>query len=121
MKFKYTTLLLISFLAASCGVSEKEFVLKENRIFFLDAKEGYEYLRNSDFVQNLTNIDISLRLEEDFSDKSSAEVKEIYSNYLKEQINDWNSGEKSYLIDRLTYAYEQMEHFTRGLSPIPSI
>ena len=119
MKIRQIVLLILFFYTTSyAGNTKNDLIVIENKkVFFIDSKQGYEYLQNSDFVKNLTNLDISIRMKEDYSENNIQEVKEIYLRFLRKQIKDWSKREKKYLKGKLNKVYEQMFSFSPNIIP----
>ena len=70
-------------------------------VVFLNKKEGYAYIQDSEFITNLTRLDVSLRMKKDFVGNDSINYKEEYLSFLEKQIKDWNGCDKIYLKKRL--------------------
>lgn len=100
-----------------CTAKEELLILEGKKVFLLNSDEGYEYLIQSDFVNSITNLDISLRMKEDFSQKSTSIARDAYSEFMRKQIKNWSGRHKNYLTKKFNIVYEQMSQFSYEVIP----
>jgi len=88
-------------------------------IIFLDAESAYEYQANtSEYIhEQIQQIDVSIVLEEDLSDRSLSEVRQLYLDNLKENTLNWTERETENFRGLLQEIFAEMRATTQKVLP----
>ncbi|HAA13482.1 MAG TPA: hypothetical protein DCE41_18035 [Cytophagales bacterium] len=120
---KKTRLLLgVLLLLVSCS---EEVIDPDNQliagveVIFLNAERAYEYQKNhSRYIQEqIQQIDVSIVLEEDLSDRSLPEIRELYLENLKANTLNWTAREVRSFQDMLGEIFVEIRATTQQVLP----
>ena len=96
----------------SVGSTHHIFTLQNNKtIIFLDAEQGYKYTTKSDFIENLTILDISLRIEKECLFNDLKKHKKEYFNFHKKQFKNWSFIDEKFVLCQLKKSYSKIDSF----------
>ncbi len=84
----------------------------ETEVLFLNRNNGFEYMRKSSFVNNLSLMDFSVRMKKDFTGSHLNEVKELHQQFLEQEVLNWSLQEIESLLDFLIFVIPDIEERT---------
>lgn len=118
MKLLPTYILGLIFLSTAIGCDKSNrFLINTKTVIFLDAIEGNEYVTKSGFINRMSKLDISLRLEDDLSNMTLDDCLKEYNLYHKKQFRNWSSRDKKFIIKHLSSAYAKICETTPDVLP----
>ena len=79
-------------------IIETQFVqLNKTKIIFLNSSDGFDYLKDSPFIEGLSLMDISVRMNHDFTNSNLDTARGAHLKFLENEVLNWTKPE----IDRL--------------------
>jgi hypothetical protein len=118
MMLKLRVLILSIMLAAPPCFSSDTWRLPNGKAaVFLNSEKGYDYIQNSDFINGLTALDVSLRMKKDFVQNDSLDYQAEYLTFLRDQIKNWSWCDRRYLKKRLAKASAVLDSIAPAVIP----
>ncbi len=110
-------LFLVFLLLNNIGTAKDTYLINNKAIVFLTAQDGYNYIEKSDFIKNLSKLDIELRLEKNLSGQALDYCHDLYQKHHKKQFRRWSFVDKRFIIKRLKNTYSKIDSITPNVLP----